>query len=800
MGYKELFTDLGFKITEQIGKELIAVCPNCSKEENKFSISSLSGLCHCFSCGYASNAYAEIEKKHGLSGQSNFQYQYDFGIEFKPVDDPQNKEKIVSYPDYSPERLAHDSEIEEFCTAKGILNRDLRTLTSDEIMFRPNKADGPLICLPGYWPDCVSHPTAWWQAKIDGEDFIKGDQSAKYILIKGSTHGFIGLKRILTDDPETVIWAEGWKDAVAATNYGYHAVAGTGGSGSGWHKDWVELFRGKILYLIFDADKAGQRYAERVAPIIAAVAKAVFICHLPYEITPSQGKDLHDYCNEPGMNAARFQDELLDKSRAITAARSNVLPNSLPQTLAAELYYRMADHKIICWNGRWFRFSYKTKHYQELEIGKEGLPTPMVADTFRLCQNTYVAKKDKDGNTMEIPFAATQTLVNNIIKNYIALPDCSLAGHDNSGYPFWVSGDLEAKNTIALNNCLLYIGESDEPEILDLTDKYFNAMRLPYNYDSGAECPRWMEFMNESFWGPDGADQPSVNLLQEWCGLMLIPDTSYHTILGMIGAGGTGKGTILRVIERLVGCDNYGATDFSQLADKFGLEHLLHCTVAVIPDAHLGYKTCPDTAVKVLKAISGEDTITINRKYQTALKDCQMVLRFIISANTIQGLHDPSSALLRRWQFISVNNIVAVEKQDRHLSKKLFSEIQGIFNWALQGLYRLRKRGHFISPASVSDLDAEFKAVLAPMNVFLHECCNIGTSESIAAAQLFKAYQWWCEQENYKCSSKAKFSINLRAALNRVRVKTERQSGRSVRMYEGIALKEELKSIVATRF
>jgi len=64
MSYKELYIDLGFNITNQVGKELIAVCPQCGRED-KFSISSISGITHCFSCDYSSNAYKEIEKKHG---------------------------------------------------------------------------------------------------------------------------------------------------------------------------------------------------------------------------------------------------------------------------------------------------------------------------------------------------------------------------------------------------------------------------------------------------------------------------------------------------------------------------------------------------------------------------------------------------------------------------------------------------------------------------------------------------------------------------------------------------------------
>ena len=799
MGYKKLYTDLEFNITHQIGDELIAICPQCGKDE-KFSISAISGLTHCFSCDYSSNAYKEVEKKHGLSGEANFNYQADFGIEFKAVADPQNKEKELTYPEWSPERLAYDSEIEEFCTAKGILNKDLRCLTSDEIYWKEYKNDGKVLHLPGYWPDCIQHPTAWLRAKQSGEAFIKGDLTAKYPLIKGSTHGFIGLKRIIKDNPQVIIWAEGWKDAVAATNYGYYAVATTGGAGSGWHKNWAELFRDKVVYMIFDADKAGQRYMEKIAPILASVTKATFICTLPYEIQPSNGKDLFDYCNESGMNPPRFQEELIDKARSIFPERSNIVPDCLPQTLAAELYYRVADSRIIQHQGRWFEFSYRTNRYTELATDRNGMPERLVLDTFKMCRELKTLKQIKD-DIIEVPFAVTQNLVNNIVKNFSTFPGCevSLEG-ETFEFPIWLDGSKEAKNTIALNNCLLYINDSDEPEILSMTDQYLNTMYLPYIYDPNADCPLFKKFLDETFATESGIDTQAIELLQEYCGLFLTPDTSYQTILGIIGVGGTGKGTLLRVIENLIGVENYGTTEFQQLTEQFGLEHLLNCSVAVIPDAHLGHRTCSASAVRVLKTISGEDAITINRKYQTALKNCHMPTRFIIAANTMQALSDPSGALLRRWQFLPMSNQVPPERRDRALSAKLKEEIPGIFNWALRGLYRLRERGQFAYLESVAELDAEFRALVAPMDVFLTECCSIGPKKEVPTSMLFKAYQWWCEQENYRCSSKARFATNLRAAHHKIHSKVVRHGDMVLRIYAGLGLKESIKSSIATRF
>ena len=68
------------------------------------------------------------------------------------------------------------------------------------------------------------------------------------------------------------------------------------------------------------------------------------------------------------------------------------------------------------------------------------------------------------------------------------------------------------------------------------------------------------------------------------------------------------------MLAALVGPANYTATTMQQLAGEFGLQNLINKSVCVVPDALLSGRTDSVVAVERLKAISGADIVSVNRK------------------------------------------------------------------------------------------------------------------------------------------------------------------------------------------
>src|SRR5262249_29106572 len=135
---------------------------------------------------------------------------------------------------------------------------------------------------------------------------------------------------------------------------------------------------------------------------------------------------------------------------------------------------------------------------------------------------------------------------------------------------------------------------------------------LGFDFDLKAPRPdAWIQFLN-SLWEND---QESIEALQDWFGYCLTPDTRQQKILGLIGPKRAGKDTIARVLRALVGIENTAGPTLSGLVTNFGLAPLIGKPLAVISDARLSGRTDQAVILERLLAISGEGTLTIDRKH-----------------------------------------------------------------------------------------------------------------------------------------------------------------------------------------
>ena len=95
-------------------------------------------------------------------------------------------------------------------------------------------------------------------------------------------------------------------------------------------------------------------------------------------------------------------------------------------------------------------------------------------------------------------------------------------------------------------------------------------------------------------------------------------------------------------------------------------------------------------------AITGEDALTIDRKHRDQWNG-YLETRFVLLTNELPRLTDASGALASRFITLILTESF-YGREDLGLTDKLTSELPGILNWALKGLDRLQKRGHFVPP------------------------------------------------------------------------------------------------------
>ena len=100
------------------------------------------------------------------------------------------------------------------------------------------------------------------------------------------------------------------------------------------------------------------------------------------------------------------------------------------------------------------------------------------------------------------------------------------------------------------------------------------------------------------------------------------------------------------MLTRMIGDHNVAGSTLASLATQFGLQVLIGKPLSIIPDARIGEKS--DTIVERLLSISGEDTISIPRKFLSDWTG-RLPTRLVMLSNQLPKFKDSSRALANRF-------------------------------------------------------------------------------------------------------------------------------------------------------
>lgn len=384
-------------------------------------------------------------------------------------------------------------------------------------------------------------------------------------------------------------------------------------------------------------------------------------------------------------------------------------------------------------------------------------------------------------------FGVTTNLVGHVMQAVAGMVMVESAAH--SSLPCWVgpkAAPFNAEEAVPLLNGILHLPGyiADKLDFVPPTPLYFATHLLNYAFNHKAANPeRWIKFLSE-LW-PNNCGE--IETLQEWFGLQLLPDTSYQKILAMIGPPGSGKGTIARVMQTMVGASNCQSTRLSMFGEKFSLESLIGKLCLIIPDGRLSPLSDQVAILETLVNVSGQDPLTIPRKYREDWHG-SLKSRITFISNDIPQFTDPSDALARRWLFLRFTETFN-ECADKDLEGKLMAEMPGIFAWAVQGWKRLKERGRFVQPETGNESLAVLHELANPLFAFADECCVMDESDSVECNILFRAYREWCDRNNRRSKNSAIFARDLHSAFPSVKTIQRRVgNGARDRFYRGIGL------------
>jgi putative DNA primase/helicase len=573
-----------------------------------------------------------------------------------------------------------------------------------------------------------------------------------------------------------VLVVEGEKDVLAAESIGVTATCSAMGAGKATKFDWSPL-TGATVMIVADRDEPGEKHARDVQQILDGIAAKVTV------VRAKVGKDTADHI-AAGLGVHDFIP--LDDSEpteGTSTPSGDLWPSPAdPMAVARQFMRRYSCDEwptLRRWRGGWMRWM--TEYWVEVE------DATVRSEVYAALEHATYATEDGVK-----PWCPNRHKVANVLEALHAVTHLA----DAVNPPAWLGAaqrrdtrSINAREIVSATNGLLHVTTR---ELMPHTPEFFNLVSVPFDHQPAAACPAWHRFLGE-LWSED---PDSISALQEWFGYVLSGRTDHHKILLTTGPSRSGKGTIARVMQRLIGPGNAAGPTLSSLASNFGLAPLLGKPLAVVSDARLAGNT--HLVVERLLTISGEDTLTIDRKFREPWTG-RLPTRFVILSNELPAFGDASGAIAYRFVVLAMTHSW-LGKENTALTDELSTELPGILNWALDGLDRLVRVGRFTAPQASEDAIVTMLDNASPMSAFVRDTCDKGAGLQVSVDELFATWRRWCEENERKPGTKQLFGRNLKAVCPGVRVHRPRDDdGAQHRMYLGLALKPSWSGFAVNR-
>jgi len=162
----------------------------------------------------------------------------------------------------------------------------------------------------GYTGNRFSMPVYTGDGKVANvRQWSSTDKERKVIGVPG--HNKRRLYPVAELENDIICIVEGEMKALLLIQLGFHAVSPTAGAGT-WSKEWGELFRDKIVVVIYDIDKQGREGALKVCQSVSPHARLVKDIVLPLSIEDYPHGDVTDFIVKGGHTKEELHTAIRD--------------------------------------------------------------------------------------------------------------------------------------------------------------------------------------------------------------------------------------------------------------------------------------------------------------------------------------------------------------------------------------------------------------------------------------------------------------------------------------------------------
>ena len=310
--------------------------------------------------------------------------------------------------------------------------------------------------------------------------------------------------------------------------------------------------------------------------------------------------------------------------------------------------------------------------------------------------------------------------------------------------------------------------------------KYRAINQIPHDYDpsaqlTGTEVEKWLQFIV-----PEKDDR---EMLLQYTGYCLTRDTRQQKFMILYGSGGSGKSTVIRLIEAMIGAENISNISLKELSQRFASYGLLGKTLNSCAD--LEVSALEDTSV--VKKILGEDSLRGEPKGKQDIY-FKNYAKLIFSTNELPlVLSEKTNGFFRRLLILNMNN--QPEKKRADYLDLLKGELDYLIRLSVKALERMYQAGLITESAGSVEAVQSLRNDSDTVEAWISEECSRVKEAKEERGKLYQKYVSYCDSTDRTSLSRNNFYRSLRMKDFREKMSM------GIRYFEGISLeKSALKS------
>lgn len=250
-------------------------------------------------------------------------------------------------------------------------------------------------------------------------------------------------------------------------------------------------------------------------------------------------------------------------------------------------------------------------------------------------------------------------------------------------------------------------------------------------------------------------DKDDLEMLLEYIGYCMTVDTKLQKFLVITGSGGTGKSTIVRLVNNAIGKENISGLSLQDLNERFNATNLFGKLL----------NSCADISSKameqvdIIKKITGEDLLKGEYK-GGAVFFFKSYSKLMFSANEIPvSLDDKTNAYYRRFLIIRIDKRCH-EIQD--LEKRLTDAVDDFIFLSVMALQRMYLKGTLSESQNSIDNVQELYMMSDTVMAFITEEMELAADSKVERGRFYEEYGRYCEKNERQALTRNGFFKNLR--------------------------------------